>query len=169
MRELEALLSALMAYYFIALILGVVIAVVCGVLARRKGRGVVRWVIASLFFGIIPLIILALLPDITYDYDERYDYSERMRNTDCMANLRNSETIGKIWICPSCGTENSGGKDFCCNCSAYNSQKKSKEEAKKEIDTPEYQDKEWICDCGTKNEGNRSFCKNCRQMKYLSK
>lgn len=39
-----------------------------GALASQKGRSVLGWVIASFFFGFIPLIILAFLDSLSEDY-----------------------------------------------------------------------------------------------------
>lgn len=36
--------------------------ILCGYIAREKNRSVEGWVIASFFFGLIPLIILIFLP-----------------------------------------------------------------------------------------------------------
>ena len=161
MVDLYYLMDLLATYYVVSLIISVVLAVVCGILARRKGRGVVRWVFASLLLGVIALIILALLQDISYD-----STSERVRNTEYMANLRGSEAI-KTWECPACGAENVWEANFCAGCSKYNSQKKAKEDVKK---VSKYSDnpaaKEWTCDCGTVNEGSHSRCKSCKTMRY---
>ena len=49
------------------------------------------------------------------------------------------------WICPQCGTENTG--NFCSNCG-----------------TKKPDDGKWICpQCGTENTGN--FCGNCGTKK----
>jgi hypothetical protein len=39
----------------------VAFAVGCGFLAKNKGRSVVGWVVAGLFFGVFALIVLALM------------------------------------------------------------------------------------------------------------
>lgn len=49
-------------YYAIALVLSIVCAVACYFIARSKGRGVVLWPVLGFIFGIIPLIIVAVLP-----------------------------------------------------------------------------------------------------------
>ena len=47
------------------LIVGVICAVICGFVAASKGRSVVAWVILGFLFGIIPLIIVACLSNLT--------------------------------------------------------------------------------------------------------
>ena len=45
----------------IYLIIGAVMAVACGLIAKNKNRSVVLWAILGFLFGLIPLIIIAVL------------------------------------------------------------------------------------------------------------
>src|SRR5438093_9421867 len=45
----------------IFLIGGIVMAVICGLIAKSKGRSVALWAVLGFFFGLIALIVIALL------------------------------------------------------------------------------------------------------------
>jgi predicted PurR-regulated permease PerM len=44
------------------LIIGIIFAVVCGLLARRKGRNTALFAVLGFFFSLITLIVLLILP-----------------------------------------------------------------------------------------------------------
>ena len=46
------------------LIVGVICAIICGIIANSKGRSVGGWAALGFFFGLIPLIIVACLPNL---------------------------------------------------------------------------------------------------------
>ena len=46
-------------------IISIICAVICGVVANSKGRNVIAWTLLGLVFGLIPLIIVACLPNLT--------------------------------------------------------------------------------------------------------
>lgn len=46
----------------------IVFAVICGVVAKNKGRSVGGWVVAGLFFGIFALVVLALLKPVRQSF-----------------------------------------------------------------------------------------------------
>ena len=143
----------------ISLAITLIYCIICGFLARRKNRSVIRWVVLTCFLGLIALIILAFLSDLNYQ-----ESATQINNNINDVNNVNTK-IGRLWTCSECGAENSGG-NFCCNCSAYKIKKDSHSyDNEIKVKESECQGREWICDCGTKNEGNRSLCKKCRAMR----
>ena len=46
------------------LIINIICAVICGLIASSKGRNVIAWVALGFFFSIISLIIVACLPNL---------------------------------------------------------------------------------------------------------
>ena len=48
--------------YVGSFIVGILLAVVCSVIARGKGRGPVLWFVLGFFFSCISLVIVLLLP-----------------------------------------------------------------------------------------------------------
>ena len=148
-----------MLYYFVTLefmlvamiIETVLIGIICGILAYQKGRSVIGWIILSLFLGLIAVIILVVLSDLSYNHSVNHSALKHIDDT----------PIGDLWICTSCGVENCGG-GVCCNCS------KARNNANKKVKIPEYQGKEWVCDyCGAHNDGKTSLCKHCNRMRGL--
>jgi hypothetical protein len=45
----------------VVLVMGIVFAVACGLVAKNKNRSVVLWAVLGFLFGFIPLIIIAVL------------------------------------------------------------------------------------------------------------
>lgn len=52
------------------LVLAIVFAWACYSMAKNKGRDATGWCILGLLFGFIPLIILAVLPDVSRRSDQ---------------------------------------------------------------------------------------------------
>lgn len=79
----------------IAIVLGLLGAVLCGVIASQKNREVAGWVVFGLFLPIVALIWLACLKTkITWS--------------------KNPELLNLP--CPHCGKNISGSSDFCPQC-----------------------------------------------------
>ena len=60
-------------------IVGIICAAICGVLASSKGRSVPAWVLLGLLFGLIPLIILACLSNLTEQAERDAHIAEENR------------------------------------------------------------------------------------------
>ena len=50
-----------------------VMGVICGQIAASKNRSRVRWYFAGLFFGIFALLVMAFLPSIEKDKDDKQE------------------------------------------------------------------------------------------------
>jgi hypothetical protein len=81
---MEELLKASEGLLIVGLIVSVIQIILIGALAQKKNRSIVGWCIATLFFGLIPFIILAFQEDETYI-------------------PRNSDVKLLERVCPSCG------------------------------------------------------------------
>ena len=82
-------------------LLGVPFAVICVLLANSKGRNPWLWGILGFFFGIITLIVIAVLP------------STRPSRPD-----GETSPTGGVQRCPQCAAENPGEGSYCTNCGA---------------------------------------------------
>ena len=100
-------------------------------IANNKGRNGAAWGWTAFFFGLIALIIVVCLPDISY--------------------VSTKKTSTYSWSCPFCGKLNYGQHSICNGCGrardGVSSQKK---------ETIWYCPK-----CGTSNSCNAINCKNC--------
>jgi len=69
-----------MEFVALVVVIRVIIAAICGAIASSKGRNVVGWVVLGFLFEIIPLIIVACLPNLrTQREKEVYIASENRR------------------------------------------------------------------------------------------
>ena len=85
----------------IGLPIAVAFAVVCVIIANSKARNPWLWGILGFFFGVITLIVIAVLP------------STRPSGQD----VETSAARG-VQPCPQCGAENPGESAYCTNCGA---------------------------------------------------
>ncbi|MCL2648427.1 MAG: DUF4339 domain-containing protein [Phycisphaerales bacterium] len=62
------------------LVVGIICAVICGMIASSKGRNIVGWAVLGFLFGIFSLIIVACLPNLKEQQQkERYIAEENRR------------------------------------------------------------------------------------------
>ena len=156
--------------FIIILSLGIDIAIIvgCAKVAARKGHSASLWGVLGFFFGLIALLILACLPDVSGGYQPRTHYNGGTQYA--------SRQYG-AWECPRCKTVNSGGANFCRTCgaaapvarnnaygqqsnTAYNQAKgKTTYQA---ATTTYYPQEKWTCpNCGEKNVMEVRACINC--------
>jgi ribosomal protein S27AE len=74
-------------FIVIAMIYSVLCALITAAIAVNKGRNNIAWAFAGLFFGLIALVIIALIPQHT-----------------------------QRWTCSKCGEKNKLKDDICDNC-----------------------------------------------------
>ena len=85
----------------IGFLIGVAFAVICVLIANSKGRNPWLWGILGFFFGLITLIVIAVLP------------STRPSGPD-----GETSGAGSGQQCPQCGAENPEESAYCANCGA---------------------------------------------------
>lgn len=89
-------------FYVIGIIINVISTIACPIIADKKGRSVVGWLIGGLFLGLIGLIIIYLLSDLT------------PRSTRPFYNQKSAPYATKV--CEMCGATVSAVGPICENC-----------------------------------------------------
>ena len=83
--------------------MGILATIVCAILAKRKGRGIGRWIFGGLFLGWIAVIILCFSRDLSTPsarlyYGKRYSQTTRIHRCEKCGETVNTKQ------CPVCGT-----------------------------------------------------------------
>ena len=93
-------------FYVIGIIINVISTIACPIIADKKGRSVVGWLIGGFFLSLIGLIIISLLSDLTP--------TRPYRSTQPFYNQKSAPYATKV--CDMCGATVSAVGPICENC-----------------------------------------------------
>ena len=90
----------------IFLVIGVVFGFICSSIAGGKNRNAMLWGVLGFFFGLITLIIIAVLPRVESSGGEASGEMRAWR----------ASQRSPVRSCPNCRAENSTANQYCANC-----------------------------------------------------
>lgn len=151
-EEMIEVFGYLIASFGFSLLISVVWAIACGVVAKKRGRNAIGWAILGLIFGLIALIILLCMQPIAINKP---------------ANNQNASFDS--WTCSRCGAKIDGKALFCPSCGSARNQNQIGEQAREQSAVTENTKsdvQDWVCpNCGNKNSSKTTYCTKCYSNK----